>query len=57
MKILDLLQKHWNSIKELLIQGVDQQYGVFEGSAFKSDLFTNYLEERKFLGLGFPQGN
>ncbi len=56
VKILDLLQKNWTSLKELLIQQVDQQYGVFEGSAFKSDLFTNYLEREKISWPRLPSG-
>ena len=40
------LMEHWDEIKSELIQEVDQSYGVFDESTFKTSLFKDYLEKR-----------
>ncbi len=41
---LDRLLEHWEGIKLRLISEIDPQYGVYEGSTFKRDLFIDYLQ-------------
>ena len=40
------LMEHWDEIKSELIQEVDQSYGVFDESTFRTSLFKDYLERR-----------
>ena len=40
---LNELRAHWDDIKEQLIADVDRDYGVFDGTTFKTTLFEEYL--------------
>ncbi len=40
---LGLLQQHWETIQNALIQEIDADYQVFEGRTFKADRFQEYL--------------
>jgi DNA polymerase-1 len=41
--LLARLSKHWHRIKEKLVAEVDADYGVYQGTAFSSRLFEQYL--------------
>lgn len=45
VEMLDLLRSNWEDLKLDLIRAVDKDYGVFEGSTFKSGLFAGYLTD------------
>ena len=40
---LNKLRAHWDDIKEQLIADVDRDYGVFDGTTFKTTLFEEFL--------------
>jgi DNA polymerase-1 len=40
---LNRLRAHWDDIKEQLIADVDKDYGVFDGTTFKTTLFEEFL--------------
>jgi DNA polymerase-1 len=40
------LKENWSSIQDKLIEAVDCDYGVYDGSTFKSDLFLRWLSAR-----------
>ena len=40
---LNKLRAHWDDIKEQLIADVDKDYGVFDGTTFKTTLFEEFL--------------
>jgi hypothetical protein len=46
------LRDHWDGIKEKLIAEVDQEYGVYDGTTFKTTLFEEYLMRR---GIPWPR--
>ncbi|MEO5345822.1 MAG: DNA polymerase [Magnetococcus sp. YQC-9] len=37
------LQKHWDNIKDQLIQKIDSDFGVYEGHGFRTDKFEEWL--------------
>jgi hypothetical protein len=41
------LAEHWPHIKAQLIERVDRDFGVFEGTTFKQDKFAAYLEAHR----------
>jgi hypothetical protein len=41
--LLARLSKHWQRIKEKLVAEIDADYGVYQGTAFSSLLFEQYL--------------
>jgi hypothetical protein len=41
--LLATLRESWDDVKTRLIERVDQQYGVFDGTTFKLDLFEKFL--------------
>ena len=49
---LERLRRHWSSIKLDLINAIDADYGVFEGTVFKEGLFAGYLADR---GIDWPR--
>lgn len=49
---LDRLKSHWETLQELLIAEVNQNYGVYDGKVFKTDLFERYLFEK---GITWPK--
>lgn len=46
------LVTHWEQLKTQLIDEIDSEYGVFEGSRFVADRFADYLERE---GLAWPR--
>ena len=52
VETLERLRRHWDGIHHALIADVDQDYGVFEGSTFKHDLFANWLAQN---GIPWPR--
>jgi hypothetical protein len=51
------LQRHWSNIKGKLITNIDAQYGVYEGSTFKRDLFADYLLRENIPWPRLEDGN
>lgn len=49
---LGLAMNNWESIKAGLVEELGKQYGVYEGSSFKSALFENYLNQN---GIPWPR--
>ena len=49
---LNELRAHWDDIKEQLIADVDRDYGVFDGTTFKTTLFEEFLMRR---GIPWPR--
>ena len=47
---LERLRAHWDDIKLDLISAIDKDYGVYEGTVFKSGLFAGYLADNGFDG-------
>lgn len=47
VEMLDLLRANWEDIKLDLIRAVDKNFGVYEGSTFKSGLFAGYLADNQ----------
>jgi hypothetical protein len=41
--MLQRFRTNWGSIKLDLIDAIDKDYGVYEGTTFKTGLFANYL--------------
>jgi DNA polymerase-1 len=50
--LLDRLVSKWSEIKESLIEKIDADYGVYEGTRFSSQLFGAYLTR---AGIPWPQ--
>ncbi len=49
--ILDQLRAHWGDIKLDLIEDVDKDYGIYDGTTFKSERFLAWLRAR---GMSWP---
>jgi len=47
LPLLKELKIHWSGIKRQLIESGDEGYGVYEGQAFKIDLFEDYLKRNE----------
>ncbi len=50
------LRDHWEDIKEQLIADVDRDYGVFDGTTFKTTLFEEYLIRQGIPWPRLPSG-
>jgi hypothetical protein len=50
------LTTSWDSLKEDLIAAVDVDYGVYEGTTFKSKLFAEFLLGRGIAWPKYPNG-
>jgi DNA polymerase-1 len=55
--LLGRLTKHWPRIKESLIGEVDAAYGVYNGTAFSSRLFEQYLIAQGIPWPRLPSGS
>ena len=53
---LNELRAHWDDIKEQLIADVDRDYGVFDGTTFKTTLFEEYLIRHGIPWPRLPSG-
>ena len=53
---LNRLRLHWEGIQDLLIQEIDQAFGVYDGRTFKSARFAEYLIRRDFAWPLLPSG-
>ena len=49
---LGRLRTHWGAIKRGLVDAIDKDYGVFDGTTFKSGLFAGYLVDN---GIDWPR--
>jgi hypothetical protein len=52
VQMLTALRENWEQIELRLIERVDQNYGVYQGTAFKFDRFANWLAKR---GISWPR--
>jgi hypothetical protein len=52
VETLERLRRHWEDIQLALIADVDKDYGVFEDSTFKHDLFIDWLVK---AGIPWPR--
>jgi DNA polymerase I len=52
IEMLDLLRSNWENIKLDLIEAIDKDYGVYEGTTFKAGLFACYLTDN---GIDWPR--
>jgi DNA polymerase I len=50
--LLNEVVARWTEIQGGLIRRIDQDYGVYEGTSFRSDLFEAYVEKR---GIPWPR--
>jgi DNA polymerase-1 len=48
---LERLRRHWEAIKARLVAAVDGRYGVFDGTTFKADRFSDYVDR---MGVDWP---
>ena len=53
---LNVLRAHWDDIKEQLIADVDRDYGVFDGTTFKTALFEEFLMRHGIPWPRLPSG-
>ncbi len=49
---LDRLRGNWDAAKLDFIEGIDKNYGVYQGTTFKRELFAAYLADN---GIGWPR--
>jgi hypothetical protein len=56
VEMLSKLRAHWDGIKEQLIVDVDRDYGVFDGTTFKTTLFEEYLVRNSIPWPRLPSG-
>ena len=54
--MLNKLRAHWDDIKEQLIADVDRDYGVFDGTTFKTTLFEEFLIRHGIPWPRLPSG-
>lgn len=52
INVLGRLRRNWTAIQEQLIREIDKDYGVFEGTTFKADIFESWLSEQ---GIPWPR--
>lgn len=52
VQALDQLKSYWGDIQKTLIGRIDQSFGVYDGTTFKSDLFEKYLFSQ---GIPWPR--
>ncbi len=55
--MLALLRRNWVAIKQDLIDEVDSDYGVYDGTTFKRDRFANYLKRSSIGWPSSPNGH
>jgi hypothetical protein len=55
-KKLNQLKDHWETIKEELIERIDLQYNVYQGTTFKQEQFSDYLIENDIPWPRLPSG-
>jgi hypothetical protein len=53
---LTKLRARWNNIKEDLIAEIDKDYGLFDGTKFKLDRFSDYLQRNNIPWPQTPTG-
>jgi hypothetical protein len=51
-EVLEQLRAHWTDLKLELVQAIDKDYGVYEGTTFKAGLFEAYLADN---GIDWPR--
>ena len=56
VEALTLLRSRWDAIKEALVAEVNADYGVFEGTTFKLELFAQYLVRTEIAWPRLPSG-
>ena len=56
VKTLRRLRDNWEIIKVMLIERVDRDFGVFDGTTFKRDLWTEWLAEARVPWPRLPSG-
>jgi hypothetical protein len=56
VETLDDLRSNWDKIKVQLIADVDRDYGVFDGTTFKANLFEEYLVRSGIPWPRLPSG-
>ncbi|MBT4290807.1 MAG: DNA polymerase I, partial [Deltaproteobacteria bacterium] len=44
MELFPRLKNNWASIKQKTVDQIDSQYGIYEGTSFKTKRFENYLQ-------------
>ncbi|MEO1994752.1 MAG: DNA polymerase I, partial [Planctomycetaceae bacterium] len=44
---LSQFREHWTEIQSQLIKAIDSDYGVFDGTTFKSDRWADYLSQQE----------
>src|SRR5262249_23110308 len=52
LPLLEKLREHWDRLKVELIGAVDSEYGVFDGTRFRADLFAAWLRR---TGIPWPR--
>ena len=52
VETLGLLRRQWGSIRHSLIEAVDREYHVYDGTSFKQDRFEAYLQRS---GIHWPR--
>ncbi len=57
LPLLERLRANWESIQDDLIKNVDQDFGVYEGRTFKTDLFAKYLNRKQIAWPRLTSGN
>jgi DNA polymerase I len=55
-ELLEKLKQHWLRIQVNLINDIDKDYGVFEGTTFKVARFAEWLSKRKIPWPLLPSG-
>jgi DNA polymerase I len=54
---LNALKDNWTQIQEKLIQDIDRNYGVYEGTTFKISKFEQYLNKNSIAWPRTEKGN
>ncbi len=56
VELLKRLRARWKHIRQELVTRVDAQFGVYEGTSFRSDKFAHWLDEHGILWPRYPSG-
>jgi DNA polymerase I len=56
LELYNSLVTNWDNLKEDLIAAVDVDYGVYEGTTFKAQLFNDFLSSRGIPWPKYPNG-
>src|SRR5262249_10922298 len=51
-----LLNDGWDNLKRALIADIDREYGVYDGTTFKSDQFSELIRRRPWVWPCHPSG-